>query len=263
MKPILYWISIGDYSIPIPGYGVMMALGFSVSLILIIRRARVEGLDTELFLNAATYVILAALLGARFFHVLIEQPSYYFAHPLEAFKVWKGGYTFYGGMLVAIGVLIWYLKKEKMPILKSLDICAPYLALGQVFGRIGCMLAGCCYGKVCSFVLFPISYIATDPASFSRPMGVPLYATQVWHAFANLIVFLILMSMRKRKQFDGQLVVGYFLIYPVFRIFIEVFRGDDIRGFLIPGLVSTSQFIGGLMMICGAILWRRLRKRSF
>lgn len=261
MYPILLKIPIGSVTIPIPGYGVMLAIGFSVGLYLIIHRAKFERLDAEVFLNASTYTILAALIGSRFFHVLIEHPSYYFSNLAEIPKIWKGGYTFYGGMIPAAIVLWWYMRKYKMPVLQSLDICAPYLSLGQAFGRIGCFLAGCCHGKVCSFLRFPISYVTTHPDSFSRPLGIPLYATQIWEATGDLIVFLLLLWFRKRKKFHGELVVGYFIFYPIVRIFVEIFRGDELRGFVVPGLISTSQFIGALMMIAGGILWWKVRKR--
>lgn len=262
MYPILLKIPIGSLTIPIPGYGVMLAIGFSVGLWLIIRRAKFEGLDPEMFLNASTYVILTALIGSRLFHVVIEHPSYYFSNPAEIPKIWKGGYTFYGGMIPAALVLWWYMKKHKMPVLQSLDICAPYLLLGQAFGRLGCFLAGCCHGKVCNFLFFPISYVTSHPDSFSRPLGIPLYATQIWESAGDFIAFLVLLWLRKRKKFHGELVVGYFMLYPLVRIFVEIFRGDELRGFIVPNLISTSQFIGLLMMMAGGLLWVKVRHRQ-
>lgn len=240
----------------------MLAVGFSVALFLTVRRARFEKLDPESFLNVATYVILAALIGSRLFHVLIEEPSYYFAHPLEIPKIWRGGYTFYGGMIPAALVLWWYLKKHNMPVLKSMDIFAPYVALGQTFGRLGCFLAGCCHGKVCEFVFFPLSYVATRPESFSRPIGVPLYATQLWQATGNFLVFVFLIWLRKRKRFDGQLLAVYFISYAAIRILVEIFRGDEIRGFIIPGVISIPQFVSIFLITLGVILWRRARNYS-
>ena len=260
MYPILFRIPLGAYTLPVPGYGAMLAIGFSIGLYLVVRRAKIERLDPEEFLNMATYVILTALIGSRLFHVFIEKPSFYLANPLEIPKIWKGGYTFYGGMIPAALVLWWYLKKHKMPVLKSMDIFSPSLAIGESFGRIGCFLAGCCHGKVCAYALFPLSYVPTNPESFSRPIGVPLYATQLWQSFGNFIVFLILFWMQKRKKFDGQLLAGYFILYPIVRITVEIFRGDDIRGFVIPGIISTSQFIGFWMMLLGIILWWRTSK---
>lgn len=260
MYPILLKIPLGPVTIPIPGYGVMLAIAFSLGLYFIIRRAKVEGLDPEDFLNVSTYVILAALIGSRLFHVFIEHPSYYFSNPLEIPKIWKGGYTFYGGMIPAVLVLWWYLKRHKMPVLQSIDIVAPYLLLGQAIGRLGCFLAGCCHGKVCSFLFFPISYVTTHPDSFSRPLGIPLYATQIWEAGGNFALFLFILWLRKRKKFHGELLAASFIGYPIVRIFVEIFRGDDIRGFLIPNLVSTSQVIGLIMMIIGFIIWHRARK---
>ncbi|OGQ64225.1 MAG: prolipoprotein diacylglyceryl transferase [Deltaproteobacteria bacterium RIFCSPLOWO2_12_FULL_38_8] len=261
MYPILLKIPFGaDSYIPIPGYGTMLAIGFSLALYLVVRRAKTEGLDPEHFLNVATYIILAALIGSRLFHVFFEKPSYYFSNPLEIPKVWKGGYTFLGGFIPAAIVLWWYTKKHKIPILKSMDIFAPYLALGTMFGRLGCFLAGCCHGKICDFVQFPISYVATNPDSFSRPLGIPLYATQLWQASANFLVFLILIWMRKRKKFDGQLLAGYLIFYPIGRGVIEIFRGDEVRGFVISNILYTSQFLGLFMILGGILLWWRARK---
>jgi len=238
----------------------MLALGFSVALYLVLRRARTEGLDPEVVLNVSTYVILAALIGSRLFHVFFEEPAYYFANPMDAIKIWKGGYTFYGGLIPAALVMIWYFRKHKIPVLKSIDVFAPYLALGQMFGRIGCTLAGCCHGIVAPFLFFPVSYVVTNPASFSRPLGVPLYATQLWQAAGNFLIFCILIALRKKKKFDGQIIATYLVLYAIIRGVIEIFRGDDVRGFLIPDVLTTSQGIGIIMIICaGFIYWRAER----
>ncbi len=262
MYPILFTIPLGPYSIPIPGYGTMLAIGFSVALFLVVRRAKIEGMDPDHFLNVATYIILAALIGSRLFHVIFEKPSFYFENPLEIPKVWKGGYTFYGGFIPAALVLWWYTKKHRMPVLKVMDIFAPYLALGTFFGRLGCFLAGCCHGVICDYHLFPISYVATNPNSFSRPLGIPLYATQVWQATSNLLVFLVLIWFRKRKKFDGQLLAGYLMLYPIGRFVIEIYRGDEIRGYVIPNLLTTSQFLGLLTIVIGVVLWFKLNQNT-
>lgn len=261
MYPILLKIPLGPWTIPIPGYGAMLAIGFSLALYLAVRRARMEGESPDHILDMATYVILAALIGSRLFHVFFEKPFYYFENPLEIPKVWKGGYTFYGGLIPAAFVIWWYTKKHQLSVLKTMDIFVPYLALGTVFGRIGCFLAGCCHGVICSsFCFFPLSYVATNPSSFSRPLGLSLYATQLWQATANLLVFLILIAMRRHKKFHGQLVAAYFIFYPIGRIFVEMYRGDEVRGYLISGILTTSQFLGILSIILGIILYLRNRK---
>ncbi|MEK7852135.1 MAG: prolipoprotein diacylglyceryl transferase, partial [Deltaproteobacteria bacterium] len=175
-------------------------------------------------------------------------------NPLEVFKIWKGGLVFYGGFIGALATGIWYVKRHGMPVWKTSDIIAPAIALGQSLGRIGCFSAGCCYGKE-STVPWAVTF--TDLNSLAR-IGVPLHPTQLYEAVLDFCIFLFLISFRKRKTFDGQLIWLYTLLYAIVRLIVESFRGDP-RGF-VGGMLATSQFIGIVMIPISIFMLIKLSK---
>ena len=142
MYPIL--IEFGFFKIFT--YGLLVATGFLVAILLASSRAEKEGLDSQKVLDLCFYVMVSALLGARLLYVVVEY-RYFLASPLEIFKFWKGGLVFYGGLILGVLISLWYLKRNQMPMWKTADLLAPSIALGQSIGRWGCFFAGCCYGK--------------------------------------------------------------------------------------------------------------------
>ena len=147
---------------------------------------------------------MASLLGARLLYVLIEY-KYFIDNPLEAFKIWKGGLVFYGGMIAAMAAGLIYIRKHDMPLWRVGDIVAPSLAIGQAIGRWGCFFAGCCYG-VKTDVPWAITF--TNPKSLA-PLDIPLHPTQIYLSLNALVIFGILMWLLKRKSFDGQVLWTY------------------------------------------------------
>lgn len=263
MHPILFEIpkiEFGDWMIgpiPIRMYGLMIGIGFLLALYLSARRAKKEGIDPDRILDMGVYILFAAIIGSRLLYVLTNL-SAFTNNPWEAFAIWKGGLVFYGGVLGAVPVGIWYVRKHGLPVWKTADIVAPYLALGHAFGRLGCFFAGCCYGAPCSSA-FGITY--TDPHSLA-PLGVPFYPTQLMESGGELLIFAALIFMRRHKKFDGQLFWSYLLFYSVLRFGIEFFRGDAIRGLYFGGVISTSQIIAiGMFVLSGFMFWK-LRKSA-
>lgn len=155
------------------------------------------------------------------------------------FKIWEGGLVFYGGLLLAIGVSLWYMRWHRLPIWKVADLISPLIALGLFFGRIGCFSAGCCYGKETSL---PWGVVFKHPDSLA-PLNIPLHPAQLYDAANGLAIFFFLNWMEKRKTFDGQIFWLFLFLYAITRFFIETLRGDP-RGFLFGNLLSTSQGIG-------------------
>jgi phosphatidylglycerol:prolipoprotein diacylglycerol transferase len=262
MHPILFEIpriaflnwTIGP--IPIRVYGLMIAMGFVIGVFLAAHQAKKEGINPDRVLDLGVYMLLTAIVGSRFLFVLTDLHAFA-ARPLDAFALWKGGLVFYGGLLAAVPVGIWYLKKHELPVWKTTDIMAPSIALGQAFGRLGCFSAGCCYGAPTSG---PFSVIFTDPHSLA-PLGVPLFPTQLMEATGNLAIFCALLLVRRSKKFDGQLFWLYVLFYAVLRFIIEFFRGDAIRGVYFGNSISTSQIIAICMfLLAGVMLWRLSKK---
>ncbi len=252
MYPIL--LKIGSLSIYT--YGFFIAVSFIVGILLAKQEARRLGENQDKIMDLCFYVLIAAIAGSRLFYVLVN-PDIFISDPLEVLRVWNGGLVFYGGFVGALAVGLIYLKKQKMSILKTLDISAPALALAHFFGRIGCFFAGCCYGDVCDL---PWAVTFTSSNSLA-PVGIPLHPTQIYSSLSNLSIFGFLWFFRTRKKFDGQLFWVYVLLYGIARSFIEVFRGD-FRGRLVFGLLSTSQVIGGILIVTAVVMLILLGRRT-
>ncbi len=142
-----------------------------------------------------------------------------------------------------------------MPIWKWADLFSPPIALGLFFGRIGCFLAGCCYGKETSL---PWGITFTNPNSLAQ-LNIPLHPTQLYEAAGGLAIFFILIWKAKQKTFDGQIFWLFLFVYSVLRFFIEMVRGDP-RGFVFQNLLSTSQGIGALLAIVSIFMLFYLKK---
>jgi len=237
-------------------YGLLVAGGFLMGIFLASRLARREGQDPERIVDLSFYVLVASLLGARLLYVLIEY-KYFIDNPLEAFKIWKGGLVFYGGMIAAMAAGLIYIRKHDMPLWRVGDIVAPSLAIGQAIGRWGCFFAGCCYG-VKTDVPWAITF--TNPKSLA-PLDIPLHPTQIYLSLNALVIFGILMWLLKRKSFDGQVLWTYGILYSIGRFIIEYFRGDD-RGYALDDLFSTSQFIGLFFFALSVFMWFYLKQKA-
>ncbi len=234
-------------------YGVFVASGFFVAIVLAGWQAKAEGLDQEKVLDLCFYILVAAILGARLLYVLVEY-KYFSANPLEIFKFWKGGLVYYGGLILGALVSFFYMRKHNMPVWKVADVIAPSLAIGQAIGRWGCFFAGCCYGKKTE-VSWAIVF--TDAKSLA-PINIPLHPTQIYLSLNALVILGILVWLRKRKTFDGQIFWAYGALYSIGRFLIEFFRGDD-RGFAVEGVLSTSQFIGIFTLAISLLMLFSLR----
>ena len=251
MYPTL--IQIGSFKIHT--YGTLIALGFLVAIVLASREAKRVGEDPEKLLDLAFYMIISAIVGSRLLYILLHY-QYYRENPLEIIKVWNGGLVYFGGLVLALIVAIWYIQRNHLPLWKTCDIATPSIAIGQAIGRLGCFFAGCCYGKETTL---PLAITFNHPESLAR-LGVPLHPTQLYSSLNAFFIFLILMMVKKSKVFDGFLLWLYVLLYSLTRFFIEYLRGDP-RGFVIEGLLSTSQFIGIILGMISIFMLFYLRAR--
>lgn len=248
-------LTIGN--ITIHTYGVCIALGALLGIILITREARNEGYDQQQILDLAFYGLIAAIIGSRVFYVALNI-TYYLRHPLETLMIWRGGLVFYGGFIFAFATCFFYLKKHHLPFLKTCDLLVPGLAIGEAIGRIGCFFAGCCYGKPTEL---PWAVTFTHPHSLAK-LGVPLHPTQLYSSFKALLVFFILIAYRRHKKAEGQLLFLYMLFYAAGRLIIEPLRGDD-RGVLILGSITLTQVIALILIpIAIVMLFYLGKKRS-
>ena len=252
MHPIL--IELGGFSIKT--YGFLIALGFGIGLFLASREARRVGLNVQAIGDLAFYILLGAIIGARLYFILTNL-DYFTQHPLDMFKIWEGGLTFFGGFIAAVILCVWMIRKNCLPLWKTLDVFAPSLALGVFFGRLGCFAAGCCYGKECGL---PWAVIFTHPLTLART-GVHLHLTQLYSALGAIITFILLYSFRKHKTFEGQLSLLWVMCYSCERLITEQFRGD-IRGGMLTENIELSFVIAAVLIVVSLVLFPILRKKN-
>jgi len=256
MHPIL--IRLGPLTIH--AYGFLIAVGFLVGLWLALVQAKKEGISSDRIVDLGFYILLAAIVGSRLLFILVNL-DYYIQKPADIFKIWEGGLVFYGGVLLAVPTALWYVRKNAMDIWNTADIFAPSIAISHVFGRIGCFMAGCCYGKIAQSL--PWGMIFTDPDCLA-PTNVLLHPTQIYESAGELVNFLILLTLRPYKSFNGQIAMIYLLLYSLLRFSVEFFRGDVGRGFLI-GDLSVSQGISIVMFFAAVagllLLWKKKKQK--
>jgi phosphatidylglycerol:prolipoprotein diacylglycerol transferase len=254
MHPILF--EFGNW--PVYSYGVLLAAAYLAALQLAVVRARRQGLDGSRVMDLGIYLIIAALVGAKLMLVAVDF-DYFLSQPGELLSLVRAGGVFYGGLIAAVGVAFWLVRRYSLPLWTTADLFAPGIALGHVIGRFGCLLAGCCYGRPTDV---PWAVTFSDPvaaANVGTPLGVPLHPTQVYDAGAELLIMIVLLATeRKGRVFAGRTFWLYILLYGVSRFIVELYRGDD-RG-SVMGL-STSQFISVVIVpvAIGMLLWLRSR----
>lgn len=186
------------------------------------------------------------------------------ANPKDLVEILRSGGVFYGGLIAATTTAIVYMRRHDLPAWAIADMGAPSIALGEAIGRWGCFAAGCCYGKE-SHGPFAVTF--TDQFAHDAvgtPLGVPLHPTQLYLSASAFLVFLVLQWAYRRKTFDGEVFWLYVLLYAITRGIVEVWRGDLVRGFVIPGVLSTSQFIGILLaaLALGMLVYLGRRSRA-
>lgn len=240
-------------------YGVLLAVAFLAGLWVAGRQARKAGLESERITDLAVYVLIAGLIGAKLLLLVVEW-SYYSENPKLLFSILQSGGVFYGGLLAALPVAWWYVRRHDLPGWRTADVLAPGVALGQAIGRLGCFAAGCCFGRPAE-VPWSVTFTSVQAArTVGTPLDTPLHPTQIYESLAALGIFFTLLWIAGRKRFHGQVVLGYVTLYAAVRFAIEFYRGDSSRGVVLGGLLSTSQFIALLMVVGAALLLPYLLK---
>src|SRR3954453_3200239 len=238
-------------------YGVLLAAAYLFGLKLAMTRAKARGLDANRVLDLGIYIIISALIGAKLL-LLITDFRAFTSNPQELLTLARSGGVFYGGLILAVVVALWYIRKDGLPLWTTPDVFAPGIALGHVVGRMGCFFAGCCYGKPTSV---PWAITFTDPyaaANVGTPLNIPLHPTQLYEAGAEAFILVLLLATETRgKRFPGRTFWLYMLLYAISRYVIEMFR-DDPRGTV--GMFSTSQFISIVLAPLAVIMLVYLRR---
>ncbi|MBN2143579.1 MAG: prolipoprotein diacylglyceryl transferase [Candidatus Aureabacteria bacterium] len=235
MYPVVFqwgWLTIFTY-------GCFLALGFLLATMAFADLGKKSGFQKDDLMDFTIWILVASIVGARILYILINLPHYQ-EHPLEIILLNRGGLVFYGGILGGILAGICYLKKKKLPVLKIGDMAMTVIPLGQMFGRIGCFLNGCCFGRPTTFpikVTFPLG----SPACDYYQELMPVHPVQLYESIALGCFFLLLLTIYEKKRFDGQMIALYGMGYAVIRFLLEFLRGDNPP--ILAGL-TLSQCVG-------------------
>jgi phosphatidylglycerol:prolipoprotein diacylglycerol transferase len=300
MRPELF--NLLDVSFP--AYFVLLITGFTFATMVAVVHARRIGLDPDVIVDLSLASLLLGVVGGRIFHVLFDgyfwdyvhlctDPSKVdwpiskaacasdryrgvwdaakgVCHPAERMcfrwaEFWAGGLVYYGGLVFAtVGAYV-LLKRDRFDIWKASDLSAPGISLGLGFGRIGCLLAGCCFGTPSSGALalvFPRHSPASEAQAKAKLLAnvnlpsLPVHPAQVYESLASFgIAAFCLVWVHGRKRYDGQVFLVFLGLYGLARFALEFLRADD-RGSAVG--LSTSQLIS-LALVAGAFLVHRVR----
>lgn len=248
MHEILF--SIGPFKMY--SYGCMIAIGIISAYVFAEKLERKYYTSNNHMLNICIWGLLGGFLGAKLLFWCTELDEIV-NNPRYMLDTLKSGFVVYGGIIGGIVSAIFYCKEYGVSFLKYFDLAMPAVALAQGFGRIGCFLAGCCYGRETTM---PIGVVFTN--SNFAPNGVRLIPTQIIFSIADFINFIILYTCLNKKKWDGQIGGLYLIFYSIGRFFLEYLRADY-RGTI--AFLSTSQFISILLFMIGIVLEYVTRKR--
>lgn len=250
MYPILYKLG----PINIYTYGFLLAVAFLSAILVAGWEAQRLGLPKGRFYDLCFYIILAALIGSRLLYVIVNL-GFFIQNPLKIFAMWEGGLVFHGGLIAAVLTAFFYMRRHELPYRATFDALAVGMPLGQFFGRLGCFMAGCCFGRPTDL---PWAVRFTHPETLC-PLREPLHPAQLYESFLDFGVFLVMLWLRTRKRFDGQVLFAYFCLAGLVRFFVEFFRAPtavDPRGPELFFHMPTTQVVAlGIALLSGAVLW--------
>ena len=236
-------------------YGLTVACGFLAGLWTASRRALRVGIHSDVIMDLGVWVILGAIAGARIMYVVSYWEQSFAGEPfLSVFRVWEGGLVFYGGLIGSSVATIIFCRLKKLPLWRIADVMAPSVALGHMFGRIGCLMNGCCYGRVCTLpwaIEFPDDHITH---------GVSVHPTQVYESGLNLLLYLGLVWLFRHRRFEGQVFAVYLFAYAIIRSVVEIFRGDYPE--YVAGIITPAHWISFGLLVIGGTLFVTQSKRG-
>jgi phosphatidylglycerol:prolipoprotein diacylglycerol transferase len=240
-------------------YGALVALAFLAGLWMAARLAKRDFLNVEAVTNLGIYCALAAIVGAKLM-MLIVDPRYR-QNPGEifTFDTLQAGGVFYGGLIGALGVAWWYMRKTRLPVWRTADVFAPGIALGHGIGRLGCFSAGCCWG-VESHLPWAVTFrnpVAHDLVGV--PLGQPLHPTQLYESFAEFLIFAVLYRQIAKPHRPGAIIGLYLMLYSTARFIVEFFRYHE-QGNLWGTPLDTSQWIS--LGLCALGIWCFFRREE-
>ena len=258
MKPILFKIS----SLEFPSYTIMIMIGVLVATYLGVKLCKKKGLPVVYALDMAIIGIPAGFLGARLAHVLVEAPQYYLEAPARFFYFWQGGFVSWGAYFVVLIAWYFYLRLRDQPVWAYFDVASLCVPLALFFGRAGCLLNGCCFGKPTHFFIH-LTFTNPGSTAYAYYPNTPLHATQLY-LMANVLIMqgIIWWVSRKNWNFQGKLFSIMLGLYAIGRGTIEFLRGDIDRGVYLNGAVSAGQIVMIFQLILAVILYFYFKKKA-
>lgn len=245
-------IEIGGFAIY--WYGILAALAFMAAFWTASRRAGLHGIPGQAIVDLAPWLIGGAIVGARIWYVVYFWRDEFSGKPLwEVFMLRRSGLVFYGGLVGASLATLVYSRVQALSLWKVADCLAPSIALGHGFGRIGCLMTGCCYGRPTDLpwaIHFPQDHWTN---------GVGVHPTQVYESALNFFLYFGLAWFYRRKSFDGQVFAVYLVFYAFLRAFVEAWRGDYPELYL-GGTTTPAQIFSVLILGLGATLFWVLKR---
>ncbi len=235
-------------------YGVLVAAAFLAALWMVGRLAKEHNLNPELVTNLGIYCALSAIAGAKVMMFIVDAPEYA-ANPGEIFSLatLQAGGVFYGGLIAALVVSWWYMRKNHLPPLRTADVFAPGIALGHGIGRLGCFSAGCCWGVECHLPWAVTFHSPVAKELVGVPLNTPLHPTQLYESISEFVIFGILFWRMRRPHQEGSTIGLYLVLYGIVRFVVEFFRFHE-QGNLFNGPFDTSQYISVALFALGVYL---------
>lgn len=230
--------------ISIHGYGLMIGMGILCALITAGKRAKKRGLDGDFVYSLGFATLIFGFIGAKLLYCLVEINAF-FNEPMRI--VSGSGFVVYGGIIGGILAAMVYCRSKRVNFFQYFDLTVPSVALAQGFSRIGCFLAGCCYGRETDS---PIGIVFHN-SSFA-PNGVKLIPTQLFSSTGDFLIAIILLFYAQKDRRTGKVGSLYLILYSVGRFIIEFFR-NDYRGSV--GILSTSQLISVIILAIGIVMF--------
>lgn len=276
MHPVLVQFSDSFF---IGTYGVMIALGVIAAVLLAAWQGRRRGFNPDIFFDLAFVAVLSGFLGARVLYILLNFGD--FLKDPVAMLLSRTGFVFLGGLISATAACTWYVWKKGLDFWKMADLTLPSVALGHAFGRIGCHLAGCCYGGIChephwfavhvpristpSGGIWPNAYYDQLEAGLidaTALHSLPIWPVQLMESLSLFILVGTLVAISLKPVPKGLIFGLYLVCYGTLRFALEFLRGDEERGLFFGGLLSTSQLISAVMIAIGVVVVATSRRRE-
>ena len=251
MHPILFQLG----PLTIYTYGFCIALGAILGFTYMAWQGKKQfGMTFDSANMLFIILVVSSVVGGKFFFFL-ESPSYYIQN--FSMLLSGGGFVFYGSLLFCIPAMLIYFRRNHLPVWRMLDIMGMVTCIVHGFGRIGCFNAGCCYGTHSNSFLA----VVYSDEKCQAPLGESLHPVQLYEAALIFLLLWFLWFMRDRKRFNGQLFLLYLMIYAAGRSVLELFRGDEARGYIIDGYLSHSQLIATGFILISLIVYFKLKNR--